>query len=168
MHSKVQIMGYLAMYKSQNWYFWRKLLFFDPGGALKSLLVLLLSHDVQSARWTHERGKNEKDKRLRARFEGTFQFSFMWTMRKVNESLWLKHLTNVREHWFVFVDALICRSLLDMPTEVCFFLSTNIDRFIHLLGIRYCFLCRFIKPDRTHYCSICGKCVLRYNHQCSW
>ena len=35
MHSKVQIMGYVAMYKSQNWYFWRKLLFFDPGGALK-------------------------------------------------------------------------------------------------------------------------------------
>ena len=35
MHSKVQIMGYLAMYKSQNWYFWRKLLFFTRGGPLR-------------------------------------------------------------------------------------------------------------------------------------
>lgn len=35
-------------------------------------------------------------------------------------------------------------------------------------SIRYCFLCRCIKPDRAHHCSICGKCVLRYDHHCPW
>lgn len=57
-------------------------------------------------------------------------FSSMWVMEKVNESLWLKHLMNVREHWFVFVDELICPSSLGISTEVCFFRSANasIDR----------------------------------------
>ncbi|CAF1258400.1 unnamed protein product [Rotaria magnacalcarata] len=35
-------------------------------------------------------------------------------------------------------------------------------------SIRYCFLCRCIKPDRAHHCSLCGKCVLRYDHHCPW
>jgi len=35
-------------------------------------------------------------------------------------------------------------------------------------SIRYCFACRCIKPDRAHHCSICGKCVLRYDHHCPW
>jgi palmitoyltransferase len=35
-------------------------------------------------------------------------------------------------------------------------------------SIRYCFQCRCIKPDRAHHCSLCGKCVLRYDHHCPW
>lgn len=37
-----------------------------------------------------------------------------------------------------------------------------------LVGVRYCFLCQCIKPDRAHHCSVCGKCVLRYDHHCPW
>jgi hypothetical protein len=35
-------------------------------------------------------------------------------------------------------------------------------------SIRYCFVCQCIKPDRAHHCSICEKCVLRYDHHCPW
>ena len=33
---------------------------------------------------------------------------------------------------------------------------------------RYCKKCRVIKPDRTHHCSSCGKCVLKMDHHCPW
>ncbi|KAK6745633.1 hypothetical protein RB195_012009 [Necator americanus] len=35
-------------------------------------------------------------------------------------------------------------------------------------GIRYCPKCRCIKPDRAHHCSICGQCVLKFDHHCPW
>lgn len=35
-------------------------------------------------------------------------------------------------------------------------------------SIRYCFQCKCVKPDRAHHCSVCGKCVLRYDHHCPW
>jgi hypothetical protein len=35
-------------------------------------------------------------------------------------------------------------------------------------SIRYCFTCKCIKPDRAHHCSVCGQCVLRYDHHCPW
>ena len=35
-------------------------------------------------------------------------------------------------------------------------------------GVRYCFVCQCIKPDRAHHCSVCEKCVLRYDHHCPW
>jgi len=31
---------------------------------------------------------------------------------------------------------------------------------------RYCRKCRGYKPDRTHHCSQCGRCVLRMDHHC--
>lgn len=33
---------------------------------------------------------------------------------------------------------------------------------------RYCKLCCTFKPDRTHHCSMCGRCVLRMDHHCPW
>ncbi|KAF7455785.1 DHHC zinc finger domain-containing protein [Cryptosporidium felis] len=33
---------------------------------------------------------------------------------------------------------------------------------------RYCKVCQVWKPDRTHHCSECGKCVLNMDHHCPW
>lgn len=33
---------------------------------------------------------------------------------------------------------------------------------------RYCKKCRCVKPDRTHHCSACGRCVLKMDHHCPW
>jgi len=33
-------------------------------------------------------------------------------------------------------------------------------------GIRFCLKCGCIKPDRSHHCIICGKCILRFDHHC--
>jgi palmitoyltransferase ZDHHC2/15/20 len=33
---------------------------------------------------------------------------------------------------------------------------------------RYCKKCRSVKPDRTHHCSTCGRCVLKMDHHCPW
>eukprot|EP00298_Acanthocystis_sp_HF-20_P000595 c10823_g1_i1.p1 GENE.c10823_g1_i1~~c10823_g1_i1.p1 ORF type:complete len:288 (+),score=76.15 c10823_g1_i1:47-910(+) len=33
---------------------------------------------------------------------------------------------------------------------------------------RFCTKCKFLKPDRTHHCRICGRCVLKMDHHCPW
>ncbi|VDN55195.1 unnamed protein product [Dracunculus medinensis] len=35
-------------------------------------------------------------------------------------------------------------------------------------SIRYCYKCGCIKPDRCHHCSVCGHCVLKFDHHCPW
>ncbi|KAL1961099.1 hypothetical protein VTO42DRAFT_3044 [Malbranchea cinnamomea] len=35
-------------------------------------------------------------------------------------------------------------------------------------GARYCKKCQFPKPDRTHHCSTCKRCVLKMDHHCPW
>ncbi|KAG0268084.1 hypothetical protein DFQ27_007588 [Actinomortierella ambigua] len=34
--------------------------------------------------------------------------------------------------------------------------------------MRYCQKCNFEKPDRTHHCSSCKRCVLKMDHHCPW
>ena len=74
MHSKVQIMGYLAMYKSQNWYFWRKLLFFDPGGALKKNLFKDIYNYQKTVFWTRK-----SDLQLLPRWFGALCQTYIWS-----------------------------------------------------------------------------------------
>ena len=31
-----------------------------------------------------------------------------------------------------------------------------------------CKKCDFVKPLRTHHCSVCNKCVLLMDHHCMW
>ncbi|PGH10510.1 hypothetical protein AJ79_05438 [Helicocarpus griseus UAMH5409] len=35
-------------------------------------------------------------------------------------------------------------------------------------GKRYCKKCQCVKPDRTHHCSSCKRCVLKMDHHCPW
>jgi len=35
-------------------------------------------------------------------------------------------------------------------------------------GIRFCIKCGCVKPDRAHHCSVCGHCVLKFDHHCPW
>jgi len=35
-------------------------------------------------------------------------------------------------------------------------------------GLRFCRKCRCYKPDRSHHCSICNKCILKMDHHCPW
>lgn len=35
-------------------------------------------------------------------------------------------------------------------------------------GARFCKKCQVPKPDRTHHCSTCKRCVLKMDHHCPW
>lgn len=35
-------------------------------------------------------------------------------------------------------------------------------------AVRYCDICRCIKPDRAHHCAMCMQCVLKMDHHCPW
>jgi palmitoyltransferase len=35
-------------------------------------------------------------------------------------------------------------------------------------GFRFCSKCKCWKPDRSHHCSSCGKCILKMDHHCPW
>lgn len=35
-------------------------------------------------------------------------------------------------------------------------------------SMRYCTKCQCFKPDRTHHCSSCRRCILRMDHHCPW
>lgn len=35
-------------------------------------------------------------------------------------------------------------------------------------GPRFCLKCSVIKPDRSHHCSVCSQCVLKFDHHCPW
>ncbi|CEF64857.1 Zinc finger, DHHC-type, palmitoyltransferase domain-containing protein [Strongyloides ratti] len=35
-------------------------------------------------------------------------------------------------------------------------------------GFRYCYRCMIVKPDRTHHCSNCNKCIIKFDHHCPW
>lgn len=35
-------------------------------------------------------------------------------------------------------------------------------------GARYCKKCQCPKPDRTHHCSSCKRCILKMDHHCPW
>lgn len=34
--------------------------------------------------------------------------------------------------------------------------------------IRFCRKCKLVKPDRTHHCSSCQRCILKMDHHCPW
>ncbi|KAJ3033790.1 hypothetical protein HDV00_005831 [Rhizophlyctis rosea] len=33
---------------------------------------------------------------------------------------------------------------------------------------RFCKKCKAPKPDRTHHCSVCNKCIMKMDHHCPW
>lgn len=35
-------------------------------------------------------------------------------------------------------------------------------------SLRFCYKCEVFKPDRSHHCKFCNKCILKMDHHCPW
>ncbi len=46
--------------------------------------------------------------------------------------------------------------------------ENNYENSPHLGNEEYCLKCEAYKPERSHHCSICQKCVLKMDHHCPW
>lgn len=53
-------------------------------------------------------------------------------------------------------------------------LHTKVETYIEevskykLSNFKYCEVCDFMKPERTHHCKTCKTCVLKMDHHCPW
>jgi len=58
----------------------------------------------------------------------------------------------------------------DRQDEILRCLAKNLPVYTRTLagGIRYCDICKAVKPDRCHHCSVCQACVLKMDHHCPW
>lgn len=36
------------------------------------------------------------------------------------------------------------------------------------MSVRFCDKCKCLKPDRSHHCAVCNKCILKMDHHCPW
>ena len=46
--------------------------------------------------------------------------------------------------------------------------DTNTNTNININDNTYCQTCNYMKPQRTHHCRICQKCILKMDHHCPW
>uniref|UniRef100_A0A7E4W9S4 Palmitoyltransferase n=1 Tax=Panagrellus redivivus TaxID=6233 RepID=A0A7E4W9S4_PANRE len=46
--------------------------------------------------------------------------------------------------------------------------GVRVKTYDHHGNIRFCKHCQIIKPDRACHCSLCNRCVLKYDHHCVW
>lgn len=43
------------------------------------------------------------------------------------------------------------------------------DGLIHnAVTLAFCKICRSVKQRRTHHCSVCNRCILKFDHHCPW
>src|SRR5689334_13255535 len=78
---------------------------------------------------------------------------------------WMKHQLRKKEMpcWNTMFGRIIYLLLCAIGMAVCYLIVSNLTS---MTGIRYCPKCECIKPDRAHHCSLCGHCVLKFDHHC--
>eukprot|EP00924_Labyrinthula_sp_SR-Ha-C_P004016 maker-scaffold_3-snap-gene-11.1-mRNA-1 protein AED:0.03 eAED:0.03 QI:81/1/1/1/0.33/0.25/4/228/342 len=56
-----------------------------------------------------------------------------------------------------------------VPEDALPILSPDLeDPFPHKSKFRTCNKCSTYKPDRTHHCSMCKRCIIKMDHHCPW
>ena len=68
---------------------------------------------------------------------------------------------------FVFFFLYICFCEIIEKYIFLFFKFYTNNLYI-FLNLRYCLICQVFKPERTHHCKTCKRCVLVMNHHCPW
>ncbi|CAG9537561.1 unnamed protein product [Cercopithifilaria johnstoni] len=97
-------------------------------------------------------------------------FMFLWSyyetiFRPVGRPPKMFYVDSQTQHDLCSLEEFECREILEryvrqhqIPVD-----NRNSDG-----SIRYCYKCSCIKPDRCHHCSVCGHCVLKFDHHCPW
>ncbi|XP_006818307.1 palmitoyltransferase ZDHHC15B-like [Saccoglossus kowalevskii] len=102
-------------------------------------------------------------------FYHLFLFLFLWAYYK---TIWVSIATIPKEFYLTDadIDRLENEERGDRQDAILKQIAKNLPVSTRTLagGIRYCDICRAIKPDRCHHCSVCETCVLKMDHHCPW
>lgn len=98
------------------------------------------------------------------------QFYFWYYMKLLPAPLLLIYYCSLGILLLYSISFFYFKATTTSPGSPCDEISTDEERIIFSADrknfAKLCRKCNFLKPPRTHHCSICNRCILKMDHHC--